>query len=226
MKLFCYFLLILSPSLGAQDLPSLEEIRQVRDRDQEIRDGQGCPLAGCEVGPYLIVADRAPKAKKGNSLKTFVLIEGKKNRGKFTLNAGPDGTIIRLYPILHNKELIIAYELDFGGEGSAKVEALELKNRRSVWSLDVPGFNLGTPLHRGEAIYVNAIGFVGKIDLKKRKFAWKHGDLYPKHQFNGAARTSLRDGKVSFFGDGKLIEVDDATGKLLGLPGPVGKTSP
>lgn len=98
-----------------------------------------------------------------------------------------DGALERVYFHDYGGRLLLVCEVGFGGYGGGFVTLLEQPSMRALWKQTLPAFNVGEPLREGRALYVTAIGFVGRLDLGTGEFGWKHEDLYdqregvPKH---------------------------------------------
>lgn len=155
------------------------------------------------------------KYEKSNTDQSYYFFEGSKNHGKFTLKKQSGNDTKNMHFSVTPHGLVLIYEIDNHTDGSSAIEAVNPKTLKYKWGHNIGGFNLGTPLLKGKHVYVNSIGFVGKLDMEKGEFVWKHDNLYEKFKYNGAGRASLNKAKVSFIADGVVVEVDDKTGKIL-----------
>ena len=87
----------------------------------------------------------------------------------------------------------------------------------------IKGFNLGRPFIQNQKAYVNAFGFVGRIDLSTGKYDWKKENLYnrKKDQFGSFDTVKVQQDKVAFLKedypekDPDKIVVDKQTGKII-----------
>lgn len=127
-------------------------------------------------------------------------------------------------------DVVLAYEaIDLDGERAtsfiACIEQKQKKGPKIRWTTSIDGYNLGEPIMRGRYIYITAVGYVAKIDLEKGKIVWQHDDLFDMEteDFTIMQKPEYSEGKVLFYGLRpdkrvyKRLEVDDATGKKLGI---------
>ena len=128
------------------------------------------------------------------------------------------------------EDIVLAYEaIDVDGERAtsfiACIEQKQKKGPKIRWTTSIDGYNLGEPIMRGRYIYVTAVGYVAKIDLEKGKIVWYHDDLFDMEteDFTIFQKPEYIEGKILFYGLRpnkrvyKRLEVDDATGKKLGI---------
>lgn len=146
---------------------------------------------------------------------THRLVSEGKSRGEVRLSDDELPTVEKIYLNAGGANLIISAQLSDGESGASKVLAIDRESARRVWTLDLPGFNLGAPVQVGSDLYVSVIGFVGKIDLTTGRFRWKHENLYDKTGFNGVALVRFKQDVVEFDSDGVIIRVHDRSGKLV-----------
>jgi hypothetical protein len=124
--------------------------------------------------------------------------------------------------------IILACEVSDAETGAGFVVRLEQPSMRARWKAHLPGFNVGAPLRDGEHLYLTAIGFVAKLDLKTGRFAWRHTRLHGRggpDAFSAFGPPELSGDAVLFRetrADGRparAVRVHRRTGKILGLEG-------
>ena len=128
---------------------------------------------------------------------------------------------------LHSRgaDLYIAYEADSAAEDGSRgvlcrYSAATLAKR---WCTVIPGFNVIAAVGESGALYVAAIGVVGRIDPANGKYLWILKDLYERDPGFTAFRLPIeRDGTVVFVASGglpgeplKRVVVRSNTGALL-----------
>jgi hypothetical protein len=116
-------------------------------------------------------------------------------------------------------DLLLIYEVNYGGEGWGKVVRLDGRSLKPKWLAHIPGFNIGQGLVSRGFVYLTAIGFVAKLDLATGRYAWKLEDLYesrPEAFNNFDSPPKVENGTVIFREEtGKTLRVEDATGRII-----------
>lgn len=145
-----------------------------------------------------------------------------------------EGLIRKLWCALVDGDLLLFHESDyFGPQGDFVAGGiLRVTPRGAVrWAARSEG-NVGPPLVSRAFAYVTGIGFVGKLDLRSGRYAWRHGDLYrTPGLYNGFALPHRDRGGIVFpavhhnLGKAipgrwpKALVVDDAGGAIWsGVP--------
>lgn len=127
----------------------------------------------------------------------------------------------------HGGDVILIYGLSDNESGIGKVARLASDPFEIKWTLDFGGFNLSTGLIRDQFLYQAAIGIVGKIDLEKGEYIWRHERLYGRRSYGrykafNAFETPRLEGGAVLFPDRPyprrsavfVIRVDDDTGEI------------
>jgi hypothetical protein len=113
-------------------------------------------------------------------------------------------------PVEHDVVLIYEYSDDESAAGT--VVRLTGQNLQSRWSAFIPGFNIGEGVMEDEHLYITAIGFVGKLNLRTGQYAWTHKNLYADGRFNDFKRPVVGDTVVTFTDGSNTIVIDKRTG--------------
>ncbi|HEX7296603.1 MAG TPA: hypothetical protein VF251_12665 [Pyrinomonadaceae bacterium] len=101
----------------------------------------------------------------------------------FDLHLAPGDRLNRptLYYIVYKEDLVLLSDIGDVEYGGGFIARLNRQTLNLKWKNSLAGFNVGNGLiHEGYA-YVTSIGFIGKIDIESGKYAWRHGDLYRRH---------------------------------------------
>ena len=93
---------------------------------------------------------------------------------------------------------------------------------KSEYVEQIQGFNLGQPIIDGESVYVSAIGFIGKIDLRTGSYDWKQHNLYDneKYSFNSFDTVLINKTQIEFVSENyrskkvDKVVVDNQTGEI------------
>lgn len=121
-------------------------------------------------------------AKFGNT-QYRITTRGIISWGKKSIRLNTEAWVGKIYlDTIDKKYLLVFYEEDFATEGGASVEKFDLLARKSVWHKHIPGFNLGQPYIKNEFAYINAIGMVGKLNLRSGTYAYEFSDLYDRQK--------------------------------------------
>lgn len=114
------------------------------------------------------------------SLAPEGLLECKNSSGEeFSLDLplDVDYCIERAYGLQFETELVLLYEYTDALSGASRIawisESGVLKQE-----LRLGGFNVGRPLQEDSALYVTAIGMIGRLDLREKQWRWRHDGLY------------------------------------------------
>lgn len=96
--------------------------------------------------------------------------------------------------------------------GSSEVFNINLLEKRLKWKAQIYAFNLGQPIIRGDFVYLTTLGFVGKLDLKSGKYAYKYSELYDnqKYAFNNFDTIIFKDTMTYFLSKRSLAEIFDS----------------
>lgn len=147
---------------------------------------------------------------------------GKGRPSNFTLRVGRGGHIVRFYFLEDEGDLILIYEGSDKQFGWGYVVRLNQKTLKTKWAAPVSDFNLGPGLVEGNHMYFSAANLLAKIDLHTGAYAWSQEDMQRKYSlsFDGFRLPSITGERVVFHEDGangKTVEVDKATGKILSV---------
>jgi hypothetical protein len=147
---------------------------------------------------------------------------GKGRPTNFTLRVGRNGHIVRFYFLEDDGDLLLIYEGSDNRYGWGYVVRLNQKSLKPKWAAPVSDFNLGPGLVEDNYLYFSAANLLAKIDLHSGAYMWQQQDVQRKYalSFDGFRLPSITEGQVSFHEDGangKTIEVDKATGKILSV---------
>ncbi len=120
--------------------------------------------------------------KEGKISKNF-----KSGRKSAQLKIGADEELSRIvYYAQHEADLLILTEVQAGGDGASVLYRVDPGSLKTKWIVSIPGFNVANGLIEGNSVYLAAIGFVAKVELRNGRYAWKHDDLYRKYKKDGA----------------------------------------
>ncbi|PYS82880.1 MAG: hypothetical protein DMF67_11190 [Acidobacteria bacterium] len=144
---------------------------------------------------------------------------------RFNLRLESGEEISHVYFSKHGSDLLLVCEVAYGDGGSGFVARLEQPSMRARWKQRVPAYDIKA-LREGDSLYLAARGFVGRLDLRKGVYVWKHGDLFETR--GGQAffesfevpevagdTVSFREAAVSQR-PAKTIRVNRKTGKITG----------
>lgn len=141
----------------------------------------------------------------------------------FKLEMDEESEIERLYYLEDEGALFFIYEMSDGESGWGNVAGFDRATLRPRWRAHIPGFNIGEALVEGNFIYLTAIGFIARLDLRTGKYSWKHRGLYERnHAFNNFELPRIEGDEVIFSGAGDRgtgppsIVVNKRSGKILG----------
>ena len=141
----------------------------------------------------------------------------------FKLSMDKESGIEHLYYLEDGDSLFFIYEMSDGESGWGNAAGFDRATLRPLWRVHIPGFNVGDALVEANFVYLTAIGFVAKLNLRTGKYAWKHEGLYERNgAFNDFDLPRLEGDKVLFRGAGyygkepRTIIVHKRSGKILG----------
>jgi hypothetical protein len=112
-------------------------------------------------------------------------------------------------------------ETDYDGAGS-KIIKYDLSAKKELWQNQTGGFNVHSFIIYGDYIYLNSIGFLGKMNKISGKYIWKHEDLYEKYKANYFENIIIHKDTVEgiiyrdIFQKWKLI-FDQKSGKVINV---------
>ena len=128
-----------------------------------------------------------------------------------------------VYYTVYERDLLLIVELGDECCGYGFIVRLDGQTLKIKWKRSIHGFNVGQGLMDGKYAYVTGIGFVGKVDLKSGRYAWKHPDLYQRESsaFNSFELPEVQGELVVFkelphYSRKKqaVVKVDRTTGKI------------
>jgi hypothetical protein len=133
--------------------------------------------------------------------------------------------ISRLSLLQREESLFLAFDTDDGDSGRGVLCRIAIKSSSILWCRSVPGFNMFGAIAHDGAIFVGAIGFLGRIDPKSGRFLWKHPGLYNKDKtFNIFCAPEEEGGRISMYGTtgvpsttGKRVTLDRQTGRIISI---------
>ena len=146
--------------------------------------------------------------------------EGATRTGRLPVPEGFE--ITRVLSASVGQDLLVAYELEDGEVGVARVVRLDGRSLLRRWVLEIKAFNLSAGTFEGSYMYQAAIGVVAKIDLRRGGFVWKHEGLYDRARgafgafappVVGLLEVEFTDQPASGTGSAR-IRVNKRTGKL------------
>jgi hypothetical protein len=123
-------------------------------------------------------------------------------------------------------ELLIAYDADMGGEGNSYLCRFA-RNLKSIRWCQTIRFNFRVST-AADAIWVGAIGFIGRIDPKRGRLIWHHPNLYRAYtasgdSFNVTCPVAEDSATVTFESEGsnrgseKRIVLNRASGEIISV---------
>src|SRR5262249_4672546 len=89
--------------------------------------------------------------------------------------------IVSLAYLEYKDKLILLCEVSDADASGGGVYCLNRGNLRTAWYAHIPAFNIGKTLVEDNYVYITAIGFISKLDLRSGQYVWKHGDLYERN---------------------------------------------
>ena len=191
---------------------------QIRELTEANASGSNSETGGFDKWQVQIGSNKYEFNHLGKGKK----INAQNRSANFSLPIGKDEIIERkIYLTEYKNDLLALYEISVGGDGGAYIVRFNGTNLKPKWQANVSGFNIGNGLIENQFAYVNAIGFVGKIDLETGKYIWKHDGLYQKYKaFNAFDGISVTGNKVMFYEEVtsqnvNSITLDKSDGKII-----------
>jgi hypothetical protein len=118
---------------------------------------------------------------------------------RFNLRLESGEEIIHVSFSKYEGDLLLLCEATYDDGGFGLVARIEQPSMRARWKQRVPAYHLKA-LREGGSLYLAAMGFVGRLDLRKGVYVWKHGDLF-----------ETRDGQAYF----ESFEVPEVAGDTV-----------
>jgi hypothetical protein len=210
-------LLCLTASAAAQDTPSAPKsqpkLSEVFEKAKE------APAGAPKAFEFEMSGFSYHVSPNGNGRR-----EGGPLVRPFNLRLEIGEEITRVYFAKYGNDLLLICEVSYGDGGRGFVARLEQPSMRASWKQRVPGYNI-VAAREGESLYLAAMGFVGRLELRKGEYLWKHGGLNRAADgpplFESFELPEVRGDTVSFREAGvtgrpaKTITVNRKTGKLI-----------
>jgi len=145
------------------------------------------PLAETRVTQLAVSDDSVPPSKFTFSIgdDSYIVHANGKGRRERSGEGSQEfvlpvdgGAIEKVQYLKVDKAIVLIYELNDAESGWGHLVSLESKTLRRKWLTRVSGFNLGQGLLEDSYLYLTAIGFVSKLDLRSGRYVWKHERLY------------------------------------------------
>ena len=110
-----------------------------------------------------------------------------------------DFEITRVFSAPFDGDVLVAYELEDGEVGTARIVRLNGRSLIPRWVVEIKGFNLSEGSLEGY-LYQGALGIVARINLRRGTFVWKHENLYDRTRgvFSAFARPVVGPVDVEF----------------------------
>jgi hypothetical protein len=218
------FALCLAPCVAARGAQDDDAPRQskgfARARQMSAPSSAGTMAFEFEADgfSYYIAANGNGRRTKGNKTRRFNL--------RFN---GPD-FMEGLRFAVYEDDLLLACELSDGDAAGGLFVRLEQPSMRALWRRPVPTFNLGEPLREGRHLYLTALAFIARLDLRTGEYLWQHEDLYHDAElaragvspddFNSFETPELAGETVLFraqpvYNRRKTLVVNKKTGKII-----------
>src|SRR5947209_5563960 len=151
--------------------------------------------------------------------------EGGRLVRRFNLRLETGEEITHVYFSKYGADLLLVCEVAYGDGGRGFVARLEQPSMRARWKQRVPAYNIAAA-REGESLYLAASGFVGRLDLRKGAYLWKHADLFETRGGRGYFESfevprvsgdtvSFREAAVAGR-PAKTIRLNKKTGKVIG----------
>ncbi|HEY4874922.1 MAG TPA: hypothetical protein VIH86_05080 [Puia sp.] len=137
------------------------------------------------------------------SIKIFPnakIVNAVDNSFEMQLQIRKDYYIDKVSYIRYGLDLVVLAEFDDGEEGYSSIQCLNLKAKKTKWSIDLKGFNLSQGVVENNYVYVSTIGEIAKLNLITGKIMWKHENLYEKYKCNNFCEIKIADNWVRFTG--------------------------
>jgi hypothetical protein len=137
-----------------------------------------------------------------------------------------DEGITNLFVRERGADVFLALDASVGGSGRGMLCRIATRSASIRWCRPIRGFNIFAAMGNDDAIFVGAIGFVGRVDPTTGRIIWQQSGLYKKDQTFNVFCAAEEDGNVvSMFGTsggsfpsvGKRIRLDSKTGEILSI---------
>lgn len=117
----------------------------------------------------------------------------------------------KLYFIFDTDYIIAIYTEGDSDASGSHAERISLTDKKSIWQVNLGGFNMATPVYDDKYIYVSTIGGVYKLDYITGEFDWKFEDMYGNGKYNSFKEPEfLADDLVLFTSTRHLREIPDS----------------
>jgi|GEM_PF-1895366 len=116
----------------------------------------------------------------------------------FNLRLDGRDSIRNLYYAEYEGNLLLACEVSDGETGAGFVVRLEQPSMRARWRREVPTPGLGPPARDGASLYLTAMGFVARLDLRTGEYVWRQEG----HDAHGARGRGTPEGTKGAEGAG------------------------
>jgi hypothetical protein len=134
----------------------------------------------------------------------------------------PRFEITRVLAEAIDSDVLIAYEIEDGEVGAARIVRLDGRSLTRRWVVDVKSFNLSEGVVEGRFLYQAAFAMVMKIDLRRGRIVWKHEGLYDAvtQSFNAFNQPLIGSENVEFVeervsnGAPRKVTVNKQTGAM------------
>lgn len=117
---------------------------------------------------------------------------------RFQLPLTKDDGIEAVLYLPVDQGLCLIYQYSDGEGAAGRVVRLDGKSLARRWAAEIPGFNVGDAVVEGNYLYLTALGFVGKLDLRTGRYAWQHRGLHAGLHFNSFERPEIGETFVRF----------------------------
>lgn len=147
---------------------------------------------------------------------------GKGRPTNFSLKVGRNGHMVRFYFLEDEGDLVLIYEGSDKQYGWGYVMRLNQRTLKPKWLAPVSDLNIGPGLVEANYVYFTAANLLAKIDLRTGEYVWHQEEIQKRYalSYDGFRQPSISGERVLFHEDGangKTIEVDKTTGKILNV---------
>lgn len=142
---------------------------------------------------------------------------------RFNLQLETGEEITHVYFSKYEADLLLICEVSYGDGGRGFVARLEQPSMRARWKQRLPAYQIAAA-RDGDALYLAASGFVGRLNLRTGAYLWKHDDISKTDGppvFESFELPEVRGDTVSFRESGvagrpaKTLLLNKKTGKLI-----------
>ncbi len=182
--MFSFF--ILSCACEKEEFVSDEAVDEYADLSVALRDSVQLPFPNT---PEIVYGDNSYSFQfNANKCSVEVSAGGQGeiecvqgSKSVFCLKLFDGDYIENLTYYAYKEYLLIVYHIASEEHGGGALVLLNPLDGSFVWSTKIPGFNLNAGPIENDAIYITAIGFVGKLDLNQGRFLWYHEGLFQRN---------------------------------------------